>query len=85
MHFSIKFVEKHTVKFFYYLWNVKVYEFVGIFIIVDNPSNWKNSVCVYMYKFMGLQNHWQVVRVHVPIKSQSHYHNDDFTIPVRKA
>lgn len=85
MHFSIKFVEKHTVKFFYYLWNVKVYEFVGIFIIVDNPSNWKNSVCVYMYKFMGLQNHWQVVRVHVHIKSQSHYHNDDFTIPVRKA
>lgn len=41
MHFSIKFVEKHTVEFFYYLWNVKVYEFVSIFIIVNNPSNWK--------------------------------------------
>lgn len=26
MYFSIKFVEKYIVEFFYYLWNVKVYE-----------------------------------------------------------
>lgn len=31
MHFSIKFVEIHTVDFFNYLWNVQIYNFVGIF------------------------------------------------------
>lgn len=31
MHFSIKFVEIHTVDFFNYLWNVHIYNFVGIF------------------------------------------------------